>query len=177
MKRHEFILTIPPQWYLSHTFVDSYSYASISMKCRLLPSKARVIVLNFYWNWQKEVGNSALQLVGALMLYDLVVATRDGRLKEEWEAWQKSGRHSEMRGIRAILSAYKYRGGFTKSFRQLFCHYSLWPDGLWKEYTGACMPLSVVHFISQCQEEDLSVLFHNMVLCVHTMQLGNCGCD
>jgi hypothetical protein len=176
MKRHEFILTIPPMVSFSHLCrliqlcLDFHEVPIVAFKGKSHRPE-------FLLELTKEVGNFALQLVGALMLYDLVVATRDGRLKEEWEAWQKSGRHSEMRGIRANLSAYKYRGGFTKSFRQLFCHYSLWPDGLWKEYTGACMPLSVVHFISQCQEEDLSVLFHNMVLCVHTMQLGNCGCD
>ncbi len=43
-------------------------------------------------------------------------SVENGRLKEKWEAWQKSGRHSEMRRIRANLSAYKYRGDLLKAF-------------------------------------------------------------
>jgi hypothetical protein len=50
----------------------------------------------------------------SLQVDDTSVQNR--RLKEEWEAWKKSGRHSEMRGIRAKLPAYKYRGDLLKAF-------------------------------------------------------------
>lgn len=42
------------------------------------------------------------------------------RLKEEWEAWQKSRRDSELRGVRAKLPAYKYRSELLQAINGSF---------------------------------------------------------
>jgi len=42
------------------------------------------------------------------------------RLKEEWEAWQKSRRDSELRGVRAKLPAYKFRSELLQAINGSF---------------------------------------------------------
>jgi hypothetical protein len=76
MKILEFMLTISPMVSFSHLCrliqlcLDFHEVPIVALKSKSHRPK-------FLLELTKEVGNFALQLVGALMLYDLVVATRD----------------------------------------------------------------------------------------------------
>jgi HrpA-like RNA helicase len=98
-----------------------------------------------------------------------------GRLKEEWEAWQKSGRHSEMRGIRANLSAYKYRGDVQKAFNSCSVT-SLWPAGCGKStQVHAC--LSRLYTSSHNVKRRIYLSYFTTWSCVFILCNWDCGCD
>ncbi len=103
-------------------------------------------------------------------------SVENGRLKEEWEAWQKSGRHSEMRGIRAKLPAYKYRGDLVKAFNSCSVTIVCGQTGCGKS-TQVHARLSWLYTSSHNVKRRIYLLYLTTLSCVFILCNWDCGCD
>jgi hypothetical protein len=103
-------------------------------------------------------------------------SVENGRLKEEWEAWQKSGRHSEMRGIRAKLPAYKYRGDLLKAFNSCSVTIVCGQTGCGKStQVHAC--LSQLYTSSHNVKRRIYLFYLTTWSYVFILCNWDCGCD